>query len=83
MTELPTFNRWLDTFPLNGGQWVVVLALALVMPIVVELDKAFHRWREAKDPSSPLEVAIVPSVARRRPRRMPRPDGQEGVRRKS
>ena len=53
MTELPTLQRWLDTYPLNGGQWVAVLGLAVVMPVVVELDKAFQRWRERpKEPNA-------------------------------
>jgi hypothetical protein len=34
-----------------------VLALALIMPVVVELDKAFQRWRERpKEPKAPLDV---------------------------
>ena len=60
MTELPTLQRWLDTYPLNGGQWVAVLALAVVMPVVVELDKAFQRWRERpKEPKQPLDITDV------------------------
>ena len=64
MTELPTLQRWLDTYPLNGGQWVAVLGLAVVMPVVVELDKAFQRWRERpKEPKPPLDVTERPGLA--------------------
>ena len=60
MTELPTLQRWLDTFPLTGYQWVVALALALVMPVVVEVDKAVQNWRERpRDPKPPMPVTDV------------------------
>jgi Ca2+-transporting ATPase len=60
MTELPTLQRWLDTVPLTGYQWVVVLLLALVMPFVVEIDKAVQRWRSRpRAEPSPLSVTDV------------------------
>ena len=45
--ELPMLERLLDTESLTGGQWVVVLALSLVVPTVVGIDKAvqLHRQR--------------------------------------
>ena len=46
-TELPTLERWFDLVPLTGYQWAAVLGLALVMPLVVEADKAIQRRREA------------------------------------
>jgi hypothetical protein len=57
---LPTLQRWLDTVPLTGYQWVVVLLLALVMPFVVEIDKAVQRWRSRpRAEPSPLSVTDV------------------------
>ena len=44
-TELDVLQRWLKTVPLTAPQWGVVLALALVMPLLVEADKAIQRLR--------------------------------------
>ena len=44
-TELSILQRWLQTVPLSTGQWAAVLGLALVMPLIVEVDKAVQRWR--------------------------------------
>ena len=37
--ELPFLQRLLDTVSLTQGQWLVSIALALVLPVVVELGK--------------------------------------------
>lgn len=37
--ELPVLQRWLDTQTLTGSQWLVVLGLSLLAPLVVELTK--------------------------------------------
>jgi Ca2+-transporting ATPase len=47
-TEIGFLQRWLDTVPLTGGQWLVCLGLALGFAVVVELDKAWQRVRTAK-----------------------------------
>ena len=41
-------QRLLDTVSLTGGQWVVVIALSLVAPILIGIDKAvqLHRTRQ-------------------------------------
>lgn len=44
-TEFRFLRQWLLTVPLTGPQWAAVLGLALVMPIVVELDKLVQRAR--------------------------------------
>jgi P-type Ca2+ transporter type 2C len=44
-TQFAFLQRWLDTVPLTANQWAAVLGLSLVMPVVVELDKAWQRHR--------------------------------------
>jgi Ca2+-transporting ATPase len=44
-TEFRFLQRWLLTTPLTAPQWAAVLGLALVMPIVVEVDKLIQRVR--------------------------------------
>ena len=44
--ELPVLQRWLLTTTLTGSQWLAVLGLALLSPLVAETDKA---WRRHKD----------------------------------
>jgi Ca2+-transporting ATPase len=48
--ELNMFQRLLDTVSLTGGQWVVVIALSLVAPAFVGIDKALqlHRARQTR-----------------------------------
>jgi Ca2+-transporting ATPase len=48
--ELGMLQRLLDTVSLSGRQWVVVLALSLLAPAVVAVDKAIQlaRQREAR-----------------------------------
>jgi Ca2+-transporting ATPase len=38
--ELAMFQRLLDTVPLTGGQWALVLGLSVVAPLVVAIDNA-------------------------------------------
>lgn len=46
-TEVGFLQDWLDTVSLSSGEWLACLGLALVFPIVVELDKAWQRHRLA------------------------------------
>jgi Ca2+-transporting ATPase len=46
--ELAPLQRLLDTQSLSGRQWVVVLALSLLAPAVVGLDKAIQLSRQRK-----------------------------------
>ncbi len=43
--ELNMLQRLLDTVPLTGAQWVLVLALSLVAPAFTAIDKAIHLRR--------------------------------------
>jgi Ca2+-transporting ATPase len=44
-TQFQFLQRWLLTTSLNKSQWGAVLGLALVMPLVVEIDKWIQRAR--------------------------------------
>ena len=41
--EFRVFQRALDTTPLTGSQWMLVVAMSLLPPTVVEVDKALAR----------------------------------------
>ena len=43
--ELNMLQRLLDTVPLTGAQWVLVIALSLVAPAFTAIDKAIHLRR--------------------------------------
>jgi Ca2+-transporting ATPase len=45
--ELDMLQRLLDTESMTGGQWVVVMALSLVTPALVGIDKAIQMKRRA------------------------------------
>jgi Ca2+-transporting ATPase len=44
-TQFGFLQQWLLTTSLTGPQWAAVLGLALVMPVVVEIDKLIRRAR--------------------------------------
>ena len=46
--ELNMLQRLLDTESITGGQWVVVIALSLVAPAIVGIDKAIQLARQNK-----------------------------------
>jgi P-type Ca2+ transporter type 2C len=48
-TEFRFLQQWLLTTSLTGPQWAAVLGLALVMPIVVGIDKTMQRMRARRD----------------------------------
>jgi P-type Ca2+ transporter type 2C len=66
-TELDVMQRGLLTQSLDGLQWLACLGLALVLPVVVEVDKWVRRRRLATPPHlQPVEVvnparALAPS----------------------
>ena len=62
--ELHPLQRLLSTESLSGRQWLVVLALSLVMPLAVGVDKAIQLRRQAH-PSAGAEPAGAggPAVA--------------------
>jgi P-type Ca2+ transporter type 2C len=49
--ELRMLQRLLDTTSLDGKQWVVVLALSLIAPAVVAVDKFLQLRRQSKEPA--------------------------------
>ena len=67
-TELPFMQRGLMTQSLTGSQWLVVIGLALIGPIVVEVDKWIRRRRAprlvAADAHSAADVRSVVEPAR-------------------
>ena len=48
--ELGMLQRLLDTTSLSGRQWVVVLALSLIAPAFVAVDKFIQLRRQRQDP---------------------------------
>jgi Ca2+-transporting ATPase len=57
-TELAFLQRGLLTQPLTGLQWLASIGLALVLPIVVEIDKWIRR-RRLPPPARPTPVEAV------------------------
>jgi Ca2+-transporting ATPase len=47
--ELNMLQRLLDTTSLSGRQWIIVLALSLLAPAVVAVDKVIQLRRQSKD----------------------------------
>jgi Ca2+-transporting ATPase len=63
-TQLPSLQAALHTVPLTAGQWLACIALAAVLPVVVELGKVVRRRRQGM-PSVPVPQAVVaPARAR-------------------
>ncbi|MDR0359962.1 MAG: cation-transporting P-type ATPase, partial [bacterium] len=46
--ELNMFQRLLGTTSLAGWQWLMVIALSLVAPLIVVIDKAVQLWRHRR-----------------------------------
>ncbi len=63
-TELGFLQSWLTTQSLSGPQWLACLGLALLLPIVAELDKVFMRRRTAKPAALDARQATLPVRAR-------------------
>jgi Ca2+-transporting ATPase len=61
--ELRPLQRLLDTMSLSGRQWVVVLALSLIAPAFVGVDKAIQLSRQRKtNVGESRESAAEPAV---------------------
>jgi Ca2+-transporting ATPase len=64
--ELGMLQRLLDTTSLSGRQWVLVLALSLLAPAVVAVDKAIQLSRQQKpaatsgEQSGPAPTPVPP-----------------------
>jgi Ca2+-transporting ATPase len=57
--ELGMLQRLLDTMSLSGRQWVVVLALSLIAPAVVGVDKAIQLSRQRKTTAAQSKELIA------------------------
>ena len=62
-TELGFLQRGLLTQPLTGPQWLACIGLALVVPVVVEIDKWVRRRRHQQPAEYAPEVAVNPARA--------------------
>jgi P-type Ca2+ transporter type 2C len=62
-TELPFLQRGLLTHALTGPQWLVCIGLALVLPVVVEIDKWVRRRRHPQPAAYSAEAAVNPARA--------------------
>jgi Ca2+-transporting ATPase len=64
-TEMEFLQRWLDTTPLSGQQWLVCIAGSLLVVLVVEVDKAIRRRRVRSAKTLPtVAQAVTPERAR-------------------
>jgi hypothetical protein len=57
-TELDFMDHGLQTQPRDGLQWLACLGLAVILPIVVEIDKWLQR-RHLPAPAAPTPVEVV------------------------
>jgi Ca2+-transporting ATPase len=64
-TELPSLQARFMTQSLSGRQWLAVLGLALISPIVVEVDKWIRRRRAAVPTLTDARSAVEPARAHR------------------
>ncbi len=62
-TELGFLQRGLLTQPLSGLEWLACIGLALVVPVVVEVDKWVRRRRHRQPAEYAPEVAVNPARA--------------------
>ena len=62
--ELNMLQRLLDTNSLTGGQWVTVILLSLVTPLVVGADKAIQLSRGRRSAPAPgRSITVAPATA--------------------
>jgi P-type Ca2+ transporter type 2C len=62
-TELPFLQRGLLTESLTGLQWLACIGLALVLPVVVEVDKWVRRRQHPATTVYKIEPAVTPARA--------------------
>jgi Ca2+-transporting ATPase len=62
-TELPFLQRGLHTQELTAREWVAAAGLAVVLPIVVEIDKWFARRRLHPPAAAPVSEVVAPARA--------------------
>ncbi len=62
-TELGFLRRALMTLDLTGDQWLASIGLALIVPVVVEVDKWLHRRRTSATTAHDPATALAPERA--------------------
>jgi Ca2+-transporting ATPase len=62
-TELDFLQNGLLAQSLTGLQWLACIGLALLMPIVVEIDKWVHRRGQRRPATVQVEAAVAPARA--------------------
>jgi Ca2+-transporting ATPase len=62
-TELPALRAGLMTQPLTGPQWLATIALALALPVVIEVSKWIRRRRAPAPQAIDPEHAVAPDRA--------------------
>ena len=62
-TELPRLQGALMTTPLTGPQWLAVIGLAMLLPLVVESGKWIRRRRMQRSGPLDAELAVDPARA--------------------
>ena len=62
-TELPRLQTALMTTPLTGPQWLAVIGLALLLPLVVESGKWIRRRRMPRPGPLDAELVVAPERA--------------------
>lgn len=66
-TQLPSLQGALLTVALTGGQWLVCLGLATLLPLTVEAGKVVRRRRMRQPSASSPQVVVAPARARSGP----------------
>ena len=62
-TELPHLQTALLTTPLTGPQWLAVIGLALLLPLVIEVGKLVRRRRAPRTGSLDATRVVAPERA--------------------
>ena len=60
-TQLPSLQQGLLTTSLTGPRWLVAIALALTLPLVIEGNKWLRRRRMPTATTVDIERAVAPS----------------------
>ena len=59
-TQLPSLQKGLLTTSLTGSQWLAAIALALTLPLAVEVSKWLRRRRMPRSAMPDVERAVAP-----------------------
>ena len=63
-TQLPSLQGALLTVPLTGGQWLVCLGLAALLPLTVEVGKVVRRRRRPPPEVLSPQAVVAPGRVR-------------------